>query len=334
MDDLGQHWPSPYSGEAFLSPSSTQYTYPRPSLTCPTTPTLTQHHNPQNLYQDAYRGYQHGVYINQHATYHQDMFNIPYPPSLHHQNGSQQASQALAPNSPPRQQILQPINNASDIPASTFKAATNDKENTLPKAAVSSKRKPKKPKGPGLKSGTNRHKDRASDDEISTLSKVQKEMAELKPTSIVVKETEQKEELERLVDQAEYLLGYDSHTTPTQVHNYMLNQAWDKYKACKEWEEHMGGGDGDADHEVGENDDEEALDKKKPRPKQKKGALPGNYSLKVLQAFKEFKVYELLDAWAQGDDTVIQTFDCNSAEDILELTDIEDDEQFKTPAKK
>ncbi len=114
----------------------------------------------------------------------------------------------------------------------------------------------------------------------------------------------------------------------------------------------MGGGDGDVDHEVGENDDDEALDKKKPRPKRKKGALPGNYSLKVLQAFKESEVYELLDAryvvqfdhrsaWpnylicrAQGNDTVIRTFDCNSAEDILALTDTKDDEQFKTPAKK
>ncbi len=144
----------------------------------------------------------------------------------------------------------------------------------------------------------------------------------------------------------------DGRATLTQVHNYVLNQAWDKYKACKEWEEHMGGGDGDADHEVGENDDDEALDKKKPRPKRKKGALPGNYSLKVLQAFKESEVYELLDvqyvvqfdhrsAWpnylicrAQGNDTIIQTFDCNSAEDILALTDTEDNEQFQTPAKK
>ncbi len=144
----------------------------------------------------------------------------------------------------------------------------------------------------------------------------------------------------------------NSHTTPTQVRNYVLNQAWDKYKACKEWEEQMGGGDGDADREVGENDDDEALDEKKPRPKRKKGALPGNYSLKVLQAFKESEVYQLLDAryvvqfdhrsaWpnyficrAQGDNTIIQTFDCNSAEDILALTDTEDDEQFKTPAKK
>ncbi len=59
-----------------------------------------------------------------------------------------------------------------------------------------SKRKLKKPKGPGSKSGTNRCKAGASDDEIGTLSKAQKEMADLKPASVVEKETEQKESKE------------------------------------------------------------------------------------------------------------------------------------------
>ncbi len=60
-----------------------------------------------------------------------------------------------------------------------------------------SRRKPKKPKGPGSKSGTNRHKDGASDDKIGTLSKAQKEMEDLKPASVVEKETEQEESKEQ-----------------------------------------------------------------------------------------------------------------------------------------
>ncbi len=226
MDNLGKHWPSPYSGEVFMNPSSPQYTYPRPNLAFPTTPTPTQHHNPPNLYQDAYWGHQHGVYINQHATYHQDIFNVPYPPSLHHQYASQQASQALAPNSPPRQQILQPISNTSDIPPSTFEIATDDKENTLPKAVVPSKRKLKKPKGPGSKSGTNRCKAGASDDEIGTLSKAQKEMADLKPASVVEKETEQKESKEwtNRLSEADKLLAIWWLTTKKNWKDWQIKQ--------------------------------------------------------------------------------------------------------------
>ncbi|KAK0438363.1 uncharacterized protein EV420DRAFT_1486734 [Desarmillaria tabescens] len=170
--------------------------------------------------------------------------------------------------------------------------------------------------------GTNHCKDGASDDEINMLSKMQKEIAGLKPASIVTKKTKLSE-----ADK----LAIQWLTTEKNWKDWWIKQNtyWitDKYKACKEWKEHTGGGDGDANHEIDENDDREALDEKKPRLKQKKGALPGNYSLKVLQAFKESKVYELLNTWAQGDDIIIQTFDCNSAENILALMNTEDDEQ-------
>ncbi len=269
--------------------------------------------------------------------------NITSPSSSHHQNASQQASQALAPNSPPRWQILQPINNASDIPPSIFDAATDAKENTLPKAAAPAKRKPKKSKGPGSKLGQTtartehlmmrsahspkcRRKWQNSTQpallsrKLSKRSLRREQMGYLRLTSFLQPNGWQQRRTGKTGGSSRIPIGLwsvqynhttyvyihmyiqisqevlDGCATPTQVCNYVLNQAWNKYKACKEWEEHTGEGDGDVDHKVGENDDEEALDEKKPRPKWKKGALPGNYLLKVLQAFKESKVYELHDA--------------------------------------
>ena len=45
----------------------------------------------------------------------------------------------------------------------------------------------------------------------------------------------------------------DHTVSAKQVTNFW-NVCWDKYKACHEWAEHTGGGDGDEDRELGAED--------------------------------------------------------------------------------
>ncbi|KAH7921579.1 hypothetical protein BV22DRAFT_1132169 [Leucogyrophana mollusca] len=90
----------------------------------------------------------------------------------------------------------------------------------------------------------------------------------------------------------------DGCFTATQVRNYWLNQAWEKYKQVREREEHTGGGDGDDDRNCSPDADEEdniALD----GTKRKRGT-------KKL----------LIDAVAKNDDTVVRSHDINSSDSI------------------
>ncbi|KAF9233870.1 hypothetical protein BU15DRAFT_66190 [Melanogaster broomeanus] len=107
---------------------------------------------------------------------------------------------------------------------------------------------------------------------------------------------------------------------PTQIRNYWWGQAWEKYKQARELEKHTGGGDGDEDRLEGktdedsgvEDEDDVALD----GTKCKQAAKKPKFSRKVLEAFKESKLYEMIDAVGYDDETISHTHDVNSNDPI------------------
>lgn len=86
------------------------------------------------------------------------------------------------------------------------------------------------------------------------------------------------------------------HLNHTQIHNFWHNQAWPKYKAVQEWQEHTGGGDRDEDDDrdevEGESvEDDIALDGTKWKHTSKK-----KISKKVLDKFKASELFKTIDA--------------------------------------
>ncbi|KAG2134075.1 hypothetical protein DEU56DRAFT_756981 [Suillus clintonianus] len=81
--------------------------------------------------------------------------------------------------------------------------------------------------------------------------------------------------------------------TSEQVRNFWHGQAWEKYKAVREREEHTGGGDGDEDGSDAE--------------------CSGEFSAKVLDEFAKSKIYQLIDAVARNDKSVIRHREYHSA---------------------
>ena len=84
----------------------------------------------------------------------------------------------------------------------------------------------------------------------------------------------------------------------TQVRNYWFNQAWEKYKAVRERQEHTGGGDGDADRSLDLDADDSdadgddlAVDGSKPKRTKKV-----QFSPQVLDNFENSRIFELIDA--------------------------------------
>ncbi len=87
-----------------------------------------------------------------------------------------------------------------------------------------------------------------------------------------------------------------------QVWNFWKNQAWKKYKVVQQLQNYTGGGDAEADpiggHD-GNNDDSESEEKDTEAADNKKSAekkkLEGvKYSMKVLQAFENSKLFEMI----------------------------------------
>ncbi|KAG1732434.1 uncharacterized protein EDB91DRAFT_1349084 [Suillus paluster] len=92
--------------------------------------------------------------------------------------------------------------------------------------------------------------------------------------------------------------------TSEQVRNFWHGQAWEKYKAVREREEHTGGGDGDED-----GSDAEC----KPLSAKKRKRGSGEFSAKVLDEFAKSKIYQLIDAVARNDESVIRHREYHSA---------------------
>jgi hypothetical protein len=126
----------------------------------------------------------------------------------------------------------------------------------------------------------------------------------------------------------------------TQVRNYWFNQAWEKYKAVRERQEHTGGDGGDADRDNNldlDNSDKDAdgdiaVNRSKPKRNQKP-----KFSERVLDTFEQSKNFVLIDAVyvtqysytkytnpisrARDDESVVHLCDFNSSADILDFED-------------
>ncbi|KAG2112865.1 hypothetical protein DEU56DRAFT_762003 [Suillus clintonianus] len=214
--------------------------------------------------------------------------------------------------------------------------------------------KPKSMRGTGSKSGEgNRRTSGNSDDEISKLAESQLGRAGLKlePEGLGAAPVETPVKLEgatsgRAFSDEDKLKAVKYITSPevwptfkltqtttftyiacvllkgrvdhAQIRNFWHNQAWPKYKAVRERQEHTGGGDGDEDGEGDELDgecgniveDDVALDGTKRKRTSKK-----KVSKKVLDEFEASEIFRAIDA----------VHDINSSESIS------DDE---TPPKK
>ncbi|KAG1722887.1 uncharacterized protein EDB91DRAFT_1272395 [Suillus paluster] len=101
-----------------------------------------------------------------------------------------------------------------------------------------------------------------------------------------------------------------------QIRNFWHNQAWPKYKAVREWQEHTGGGDGDEDDDgdevEGESvEDDIALDGTKRKHTSKKKILK-----KVLDEFEASELFKTIDAIARNDSMVVCSHDINSSVSI------------------
>ncbi|KAF9233546.1 hypothetical protein BU15DRAFT_73521 [Melanogaster broomeanus] len=173
----------------------------------------------------------------------------------------------------------------------------------------------KKRGGKGSKSGEGgRRASGTSDDEISKLSIKQLADADLKlikddglgdaPAKPEIYQSPEVNKEFRLCQGSIFTkLAYTiikNGIQPTQIRNYWWGQAWEKYKQARELEKHTGGGDGDEDRLEGktdedsgvEDEDDVALD----GTKRKRAAKKPKFSRKVLEAFKESKLYEMIDA--------------------------------------
>lgn len=66
-----------------------------------------------------------------------------------------------------------------------------------------------------------------------------------------------------------------------QLENWWNNNAWKKYKAAHDLEDHTGGGDGDRDQQI---------------PHAPRKARAGQVSERVLERFRRSKVYYLINS--------------------------------------
>ncbi|KAG0704471.1 hypothetical protein DFH29DRAFT_997562 [Suillus ampliporus] len=220
--------------------------------------------------------------------------------------------------------------------------------------------KPKVVRGTGSKSGEgNRCTSGNSDDEISKLAESQLSRADLKLEANGLRATPAKVagtpvKLEaRVFSDEDKLKAVKYITSPeiwptfkltqtttftyiacvlmkgrldhAQIRNFWHNQAWLKYKAVQERQEHTGGGDGDEDDNGDEVDgesveDDIALDGTKRKHTSKK-----KISKKVLDEFEASELFKTIDAVARNDSMVVRSHDINSS------VSISDD---KTPLKK
>ncbi|KAH9922551.1 hypothetical protein B0H21DRAFT_712661 [Amylocystis lapponica] len=190
--------------------------------------------------------------------------------------------------------------------------------------------------GKGAKSGrVNRRTGGTSDDEISKLSDAVKEEAMsikgqgtrgLTPQEkllVVQYITEEKRWTDLRLKSGQYFRELaqtilHGRVTPLQVQNYWNNQAYDKYKACREnLVEHTGGGDGD-DSDAGDSELDEYGERTRKRKREISQNLKGcsGYSHLVLEEFLNSGLYDLIDRVAQKDNSVVRDREFNSAADV------------------
>ncbi|KAF8336086.1 hypothetical protein F5887DRAFT_920968 [Amanita rubescens] len=289
-----------------------------------------------------------GLYLSNSPTPQVDHAQERGPTATNLRQSSYQSMQWSSPSLPVVQsmqnqkvtsQVIQvaPVNRpiAAEF-APPPSAPLSDKENVPAVQHVPASKK--RARGAGSRSGAmNRRAGGGSDDEIAKLSPASREATQLKLSEvkedtstynlteddklrIVEWLTDEKQWPEMRIKQAIFwvtlsqkILAPPGRITPTQIRNYWSNQAWPKYKAVREMEEHTGGGDGDDD------DDEESPSDKY-----------GGFSKKVLEKFKNSVIYEMINKVARDDSTVIRHRDFNSRATISDSSD----ESTTTPLKK
>ncbi|KAF6743845.1 hypothetical protein DFP72DRAFT_1177558 [Ephemerocybe angulata] len=274
-----------------------------------------------------------------------------------------------SPVAPPRQTEI-PAPNSKARPSKPAKGKENKPE---PESSNEpTKRKPGRPKGAGTRSGAaNRRAKGTSDDEVEKLTPDQKKAAALKLPAVKPEAEkadegvrigslgdDQKVQIVKYVTQPEVwakfrlaqsnvwtklsqeVLTPAGAFTPEKIKNF-YDEAFKKYKAAKALDnaykkpEHTGGGDGDADRAFpssGADGDAESggedVKKRKRGPKTELG-----YSVALLEAFKETKIYELFDAVAGNDDTVVRSNNISSRTALSDI-DLSDAEDVKPGKKK
>ncbi|PPQ98195.1 hypothetical protein CVT26_003241 [Gymnopilus dilepis] len=263
-----------------------------------------------------------------------------------------------------------------DASHATSPGRQKSKENDKPSETRS------RQKGAGSKSGVMSRRDGGdSDTEINKLDPGKREEAELK--DVKPKKEGDSEPVVRLtnedkvkavqwitndvrwkdfrVKQAIYWIELSQKVfflryTSEQLKNYWNTNAWAKYKAVRELDEHTGGGDGDADrYEADEGGESEPENPPEEGPKKrKKGrANAGNckFSLDVLNKFRESEIYTLIDKAyssriflsktslilshrAHDDPSVVRERDFNSAAAISDTDSTPSDDSDDSPRDK
>ncbi|KAH9475918.1 hypothetical protein JR316_0011479 [Psilocybe cubensis] len=147
--------------------------------------------------------------------------------------------------------LLAPSQAVADVP---------EKENVQSRPSVKVV-KPASKSGLGSKSGARRDQGQ-SDDEIAKLPLEKKRVAELKLKREAPKLTDRLTEQDQicmvswLVDSKRWKIFKENQKKFwTDLSNYWNHNAWAKYKAVRELENHTGGGDGDKDQNKGPSED-------------------------------------------------------------------------------
>ncbi|PPQ84671.1 hypothetical protein CVT24_002737 [Panaeolus cyanescens] len=292
-----------------------------------------------------------------HQLYNPQHYSQPISPQLNTYRNAN--NQSYTPSN-----RLPPINTAAYttppvVRLSALHAQAN-KENTAPPPA---KVPPAKAKGLGSRSGAaNRRKEGGSEDEVEKLDSKAKKSAALKIPS-TNKLTD--EEGIRFVTYATsegiwdtfrlkalpvcVKMGAELNKTAECLTSYW-NGVWERYKACKDAEEHTGGGDGDQSRtKPDETEDDETTDtegkgSKDTKPKgvkRKRGKTKvrgGKWSQEYLDKFRHGKIYNLIDAVAKNDASVTRAQAFSSAgavsDDSSDSDDVEVLSESSPPTKK
>ncbi|KAJ7572826.1 hypothetical protein C8J56DRAFT_1034666 [Mycena floridula] len=207
-------------------------------------------------------------------------------------------------------------------PQDIQKTAEKEKE-TVQEKVKHPKKREGKGKGLASKSGiANRHEGRNSEEEVELLDEKDRKGAALKDIKPVKKPTGLNDEDK--IKAVEYLTDekrYPDLTLKAAIY-FRIRQ------------EHTGGGDGDIlRHDPSDDEEEEDLDNKKVKERNKKRSRAGQarFSTRVLDAFEASKIYEMVDRVARDDTSIQRTRVFNSA---TQLSGDKDEDDIPIPKKK
>ncbi|KAI0056072.1 hypothetical protein BV25DRAFT_1921308 [Artomyces pyxidatus] len=279
------------------------------------------------------------------------------PPRNRHAQPARVTTPVAEPQAPAPARVPAPIPAAPlPTPAKTPAKAV---------AAATAATKEPRMTGKGSRSGEGRRrKGGKSDDEIAKLSEEQMKVAGIKVAEVKVDLGDEKvgsnrglTEMDKVaavtfITSAENWPNFrlqahsifilisstilENRVTTEQVKNYWSLQAWPKYKAVRARQEHTGGGDGDEDRDEahegsddgddgGAGDVEDNTLTQKAGKRKRTNPKKAVFSRKVLDAFEVSKVFELIDAVAHNDESVIRHRDFNSADPMSRPTSESDD---------